>query len=79
MFGIETEFFVIDNEGKVVNRAKEIIDTLKKKLTESEITKECGQAMLEHITFPHTSARASFGNFFEDFETLLHETERRDL
>jgi hypothetical protein len=79
MFGIETEFFVIDHQGKIVNRAKEIIDSLKPKLTESEVTKEVGQAMLEHITFPHTSARASFGNFFEDFETVLHEMETKDL
>jgi hypothetical protein len=47
MFGIETEFFLIDNEGKITNRAHEIISKLENKFAESSITKECGQAMLD--------------------------------
>ncbi len=79
MFGIETEFFVIDEEGKVVNKASSVIDKLRNRLTDSNITEECGQAMIEMITFPHTSASASFGTFFADFETLLGELEDEEL
>jgi hypothetical protein len=79
MFGIETEFFLIDNEGRITNKAHEIISKLENKFAESSLTKECGQAMLEHITFPHTSAKATFGSFFTDFETLLAELEANDL
>ncbi|MEK6916765.1 MAG: hypothetical protein AABW92_03395, partial [Nanoarchaeota archaeon] len=79
MFGIETEFFVIDKDGKISDRADEIINATLKKFEYSSITKECGKAMIEHITFPHMSAKASFDSFFKDFETLLYELEKKEL
>ncbi|NTV23935.1 MAG: hypothetical protein HGA85_06220 [Nanoarchaeota archaeon] len=79
LFGIETEFFVIDSKGSVVDKADEVLSALKGKLTSSSLTKECGSAMLEHITFPHTSVKPSIENLLSDFEHLLIELERMDL
>ncbi|MFH2021010.1 MAG: hypothetical protein ABIJ34_06340 [archaeon] len=79
MFGIETEFFLIDNEGKIVSKADEILGLLKKKMRKSSLTKEVGNAMFEHITFPHTSAKASFSNLFNDYESILYELESKEI
>lgn len=79
MFGIELEFFLLDHEGKVSNKADRIINSLKDKLTDSEIKQECGESMLELTSFPHMSSREVFGKFFSDFEQFLYELETNDM
>ena len=79
MFGIELEFFLVDNEGKLSNKADYVINSLKDRLSETDITKECGHAMIELVSFPHRSSKEIFSKYFEDFETILYELEMNDL
>ena len=79
MQGIELEFFLVDNEGKISNRADEIISNAKKALFRTEIKKECGKSMLEVISHPHISKREIFDRFFDDFESLMYEVNVNDL
>jgi hypothetical protein len=79
MFGIELEFFIVDNEGKLSNKADYVLDELKNKLSETDMTKECGHAMLELVSFPHRSSKEIFSKYFQDFETILYELEMNEL
>ena len=72
MFGIELEFFLVDREGKLVNKADSIVKALKSKLTKTDITLECGKSMLELVSFPHRSSRETFTKYIQDFETFLY-------
>ncbi|MBD3203382.1 hypothetical protein GF327_03750 [Candidatus Woesearchaeota archaeon] len=78
-FGIELEFFLIDNEGRIVNKADSVLEEFKKNLTNTELKKECGKNMLEIATFPHLSSRHVFSNFFDDFENLIYDIDKQDL
>ena len=79
MFGIELEFFLVDREGKLANKADSVIDSLKSRLSETDITKECGHSMIELVSFPHRSSKEIFSKYFKDFETILYELEVNDL
>jgi len=79
MFGIELEFFTMNNEGEIVNKADSIIKPLKRKLKKSNITNESGQHMLEIMSFPHVSSRQVFKSFLEDVGSLLYEADNNDL
>ena len=79
MFGIELEFFLVDREGKLVNKADSIVKALKSKLTKTDITLECGKSMLELVSFPHRSSRETFIKYIQDFETFLYELDVNDL
>ena len=71
-FGTEQEFFVIDHEGNISQRGKEVINALKTKI-KSTIKLECTPSMIECTTFPHLSSRTVFSDFFDDMETILYE------
>ena len=79
MFGIELEFFTLDREGNIVNKADSIINSLKGRLKRSNITNESGQHMLEIMSFPHVSSRQVFKSFLEDVGSLLYESDNNDL
>lgn len=79
MFGIELEFFLIDNDGKIANKSDLIIQKLKKKLLETEIKPECGQSMVEISSFPHVSSREVFGKFFTDFESMVYKVQSNGM
>lgn len=77
LFGFELEFFLIDNEGKISNRADEILNSIKPKHT--DLKRECGNSMIELATTPQISARSSYLTFLEDFQDLLFDLEKKDL
>ncbi|MBU0758646.1 MAG: hypothetical protein KKF44_11360 [Nanoarchaeota archaeon] len=79
LFGIEFEFFLLDNEGRLANRADLIINKLKRKLINSDIKQECANSMLELTSFPHMTSSHVFTKFFKDFETLLFEVDREEM
>jgi len=79
LFGMELEFFLLNHEGKIANKAAAILRDSKRQLKEIELKKECGQSMLEVASFPHMSSREIFGNFFRDFESLVYELENNEL
>jgi hypothetical protein len=78
-FGLELEFFLMDHEGNIVNKADSVIENLKKDLTHTDLKKECGRNMIEIATFPHLSSRHVFSNFFNDFENLIYNIDKQDL
>ncbi|MBN1502147.1 hypothetical protein JW930_01265 [Candidatus Woesearchaeota archaeon] len=78
LFGIELEFFLLDNEGNIVNSADTILNK-KKEFLDTELKQECGKSMLELTSFPHLSSRHVFDCFFQDFETLLYEVDKEEL
>lgn len=79
MFGIELEFFIMDKQGNIVNKADSILKPLKKKLKSTDITKECGQHMIEIMSRPNRSSKQTFSSLLEDIGTLLYETDNNDL
>ncbi len=50
--GLETEFHLIDNEGRIANRAAEVIETLKSEHEGIDVTHEIGQNMIEFGCYP---------------------------
>ena len=79
MFGIELEFFILNLEGNIVNKADSILTQLKKKLKKSSITNESGQHMIEIMSHPNRSSKQTFKSLLTDVETLLYETDNNDL
>ena len=79
LFGLELEFFLVDKKGNLANKADTIINSVKKKIADSEITMESGKSMIELRTFPSRSSRVVLGTFFKDFKTFLYELEVNDL
>ncbi len=79
LFGIELEFMLLDRQGEVSNTADQLIKDLKKKLHETTIAKECSQAWIEIVSFPHRSSKEVFSGFFKDFEKILYEADVNDL
>lgn len=79
MFGIELEFFTLNKKGDIVNKADQILDSLKSKLTKSNLTNESGQHMIEIMSNPHRSSKQTFMNLLDDMSTLLYETDNNDL
>src|SRR3989338_2605454 len=79
MMGIELEFFLVDQEGKVANRADDLISALKSKFSDLAIKPECSQAMIEVSSFPRLTSRNIFEDFFTSFEHLAYAAENMGL
>ena len=79
MFGVETEFFLTDEEGNISNKADMILKEARKRMKNTDLTEEAGQSMIEAVTFAHISSREIYSKFLEDMESILYETEANDL
>ena len=77
MIGLEMEFMLLDNKGKVVNRADEIISEVKKKEPTTNIVKECGKNMVELGCYPSVKIFNTALDILKHAETLYDVTTKK--
>lgn len=71
MIGLEVELFTLDSEGKLVNEADKVIDTVKGKKVAEMVRPECAKTMLEIGTNPKIKIKESALEFLEDFRDVV--------
>lgn len=68
--GVEMEFFLIDQKGKIVNSAPEVIKETKARYPESSIVPEVGQNMIELASSPEIYIPELMKNMIVDLEKI---------
>ena len=76
LIGIETEYFVLDNEGRISNRADSIIQELAQHGT---VKKECAKNMIEVISRPAETMTGVALDIIGKVKSLLEAAERSGL
>jgi len=79
MIGLEIEMFTLDNEGRMINAADKIINTVKKKYPKVDIKKECGKSMIELASFPNEEISNTMLNLIESMESILLCAEKENI
>ncbi|MBT4823644.1 hypothetical protein HN695_04600 [Candidatus Woesearchaeota archaeon] len=79
MIGLEMEFMLLNNKGKVVNKADEILAAVKKKEPETNIVKECGKNMVELGCYPSVKMFNTALDILKHAETLYDVASKKDL
>jgi hypothetical protein len=69
--GLEVEFFLIDNEGRVVNNADKIIEASKKINPAAAIIPEIAENMLELGSMPSTKISESAQSLFDNLKVAV--------
>lgn len=76
LIGIETEYFVLDSEGRISNKADTIIQELAKLGT---VKKECAKNMTEVISRPTEIITGAAHDILEKMKAVLEVAEKNDL
>ncbi len=74
MIGLETEFFTLNENGFMVSKADELIDSAKKHKIPA--IKECGKNMLELGVFPSEKINKIARNYLNELQKLIDLTEK---
>jgi hypothetical protein len=77
MIGLESEFFTLNENGFVVSKADEIIETAKKERI--PVIKECAKNMLELGVFPSTKIYKISMNYLEQLQGLIDAAEKNSV
>ncbi len=79
--GLEVEFFILDKNGKIVDKADLILKKLnkKKKITGSEIVKEVGKSMIEVGSYPCESSIDTVQSLIKNIKTLIYVADEEGL
>lgn len=70
-FGIEFEFFTLDESGYITNGSDRLIQCVKKRYPEVCIKRECGKNMVEITTPPDVEVPNAILKAIEDFEKVI--------
>lgn len=76
---MELELQLLDNKGRVVNKAKELLESIKKDPREVNIEHEQTHNMVELKSFPKVKLKDSLPTLFENLEVVLEKAEKLDL
>jgi Glutamate-cysteine ligase family 2(GCS2) len=79
--GLEAEFFILDKNGKIVDKADVILNRLnkEKKITGSEIVKEVGKSMIEVGSYPYESSIDTMKSLIKNIKTLIYIADEEGL
>jgi len=77
MIGLETEFLLLNENGFMVSKADEIIESAKK--TNSPVIKECAKNMLELGVFPSTKIYNISMNYLNELQKLIDISEKHSV
>ncbi|MBT3407637.1 hypothetical protein HN415_03040 [Candidatus Woesearchaeota archaeon] len=77
--GLETEFHVIDQKGKISNKAHEIISSLKNTHKNIDVTKEIGKNMIEFGCYPGVSAESPTLDLIDSIQKGLEISKKKGL
>jgi len=77
--GMETEFHLIDEKGRISNRAYEIIMALKTEHKEVDVTKEIGRNMIEFGCYPDVATYNPTMDMITTIEKAWHTCAERGL
>lgn len=69
--GEEVEFFLLDNNGYMVNDADKLIKLVKRKYPELTIAAEAGQNMIETSSFPSVNVLHTFIDLMENIKMMI--------
>ena len=69
--GMELEFFCIDRHGQVVNKADEVLDSVRKVDPTYHVVKECAHNLLEIGAEPHAFSREALKSLLDNLEALM--------
>jgi len=75
MIGLETEFFLLNENGFMVSKADKILEATKK--TKSSVIKECGKNMLELGVYPSAKIYKISMNYLDELQTLINTAEKQ--
>jgi len=78
-FGIEFEFFTLDESGYMTNGAEKLIQLVKKKHPDIYIKREVGRNMVEIITPPNVEIPYATLKAVEDFEKVIECAKEENL
>ena len=76
---MELELQLLDNKGRVANKAKEFLQEIKKGSKGVNIEHEQTQNMVELKSFPKVKLKDSLPTLFENLEVVLEKAEKLDL
>ncbi len=79
--GLEAEFFILDERGKIVNKADLILKKLNKKthILGSEIVKEVGKSIIEVGSYPYESSIDTMQSLIKNIKTLIYIADEEGL
>lgn len=79
--GLEVEFFILDKNGKMIDKADYLLNKMKKKNRNpgSEIIKEVGKSMIEVGSYPHESSIDTMQALIKNIKSLLYTAEEEGL
>jgi len=77
MIGLESEFFILNENGFMVSKADEILLTAKKQ--KSPVIKECGKNMLELGVYPSTKIYHVSMNYLNELQKLIDIAEKHSI
>jgi len=77
--GLEAEFFILDSEGRVSNKADQVLKKHSKNKKEMDLQKECGHNVLEINVVPRIYLRNVAQRFLSDVRELVSLVESLDL
>jgi hypothetical protein len=76
--GVEVEFFILNKNGRIINKADQLLDRIKKNNKGLDVTKEVGKNMIEVGCYPDLEGINSLLSLSENLETLLYAAEEMD-
>ncbi len=77
--GIEVEFHLIDINGRISNKAPELLSTVKRAHPGIQITKECGKNMIEFGCYPGVPAYNPSLDLISSIEKTVEICNKKDL
>ncbi|MFH1664410.1 MAG: hypothetical protein ABH986_06460 [archaeon] len=77
LIGLETEFFLLNENGFMVSKADEILESMKK--TNSSVIKECAKNMIELGVFPSEKIYKISMNYLDELQELIDSAEKHSL
>lgn len=78
-FGIECEFFTLDDKGYMTEGADRLIARVKSEYPGIEIKRECGKNMVEITTIPSIEVPDAMLKFLEDWEKVIGVAEKEKI
>jgi hypothetical protein len=79
MLGLETEFFTVNQEGKLIDGADKLFEAVKGKKSQEYVRHEFSKAMFELGADPMLKTRDTALAFLENLEEVLDLTEKNDM
>jgi hypothetical protein len=78
-FGVEFEFFTLNQEGKMISGSERLIKRVNETYPAIKIQKECGRNMIEINSFPDTRVPNAIENVLNEFENILQCAEKEGI